>query len=110
MLVCSYLPERDATPWVRFCVTAHVEQARRRLGQVEAATARWAGLEALVEERGWPDRIAIALEQSLFEGVDRAGYAREAGVSLPTATNDLRRLIDAARGRIAVPAGALHSV
>jgi Fic family protein len=91
----SYQPERDATPWVRFCVAAHVEQAQRRLGQVEAATARWAALEALVEERGWPDRLAVALEQSLFEGVERAGYAREADVSMPTATNDLRRLIDA---------------
>lgn len=90
----GYRPERDAMPWVRFCVTAHVEQARRRLDQVAAATARWAALERLVEERGWPDRLAIALEQSLFDGVDRAAYAREAGVSLPTATNDLRRLSD----------------
>jgi Fic family protein len=91
----SYQPGRDAAPWVRFCVSAHVEEARRRLDQVAAATARWAGLERLVEERGWPDRLAIALEQSLFDGVDRAGYAAEAGVSLPTATNDLRRLSDA---------------
>lgn len=91
----AYRPERDATPWVRFCLEAHVEQAQRRLGQVEAASARWAELERLVAERGWPDRLVIALEQSLFDGVDRAGYAREAGVSLPTATNDLRRLSDA---------------
>jgi Fic family protein len=91
----SYRPERDAAPWVRFCLAAHVEQAQRRLAQVDAATARWAALEVLVEERGWPDRLATALQQSLFEGVDRAGHAREAGVSLPTATNDLRRLSDA---------------
>jgi len=90
-----YRPERDAGPWVRFCVAAHVEQARRRLDQVAQAAARWAALERLVGERGWPDRLVVALEQSLFEGVDRAGYAREAVVSLPTATNDLRRLIDA---------------
>jgi Fic family protein len=50
---------------VRFCVDAHVEQARRRL------------------------------EQSLFRGVDRASYAAEADVSPQTASNDLRRLIDA---------------
>jgi Fic family protein len=90
-----YQPRRDAGPWVRFCVEAHMEQARRRLDQVAAASVRWAAIERVVEERGWPDRLAIALEQSLFGGVDRAGYASEAGVSLPTATNDLRRLSDA---------------
>lgn len=97
-----YQPERDAAPWVRFCIAAHIEQARRRLDQVAQASARWTALERLVEERGWPDRLVVALEQSLFGGVDRAGYAREAVVSLPTATNDLRRLIDA---RLVVPEG-----
>jgi Fic family protein len=91
----SYLPDRDAAPWVRFCVAAHVTQARRRLEQVAAASARWSALEAIAEARGWPDRLVIALQQSLFEGVERAAYARDAGVSLPTATNDLRRLVDA---------------
>jgi len=37
----------------------------------------------------------IALEQSLFEGVERKAYAAEADVSLATATTDLRRLLDA---------------
>lgn len=90
-----YQPERDAAPWVRFCVAAHIDQARRRLDQVAAASARWAALERLAEARGWPDRLVVALEQSLFGGVERAGYAREAVISLPTATNDLRRLSDA---------------
>lgn len=91
----SYQPERDATPWVRFCVTAHIEQARQRLEQIGQAAARWAALERLVEARGWPDRLVIALEQSLFDGSERAGYATEAGISLATATSDLRRLLDA---------------
>ena len=37
----------------------------------------------------------IALEQSLFQGTDRASYTAEADVSAPTASNDLRRLLDA---------------
>jgi DNA-binding transcriptional ArsR family regulator len=37
----------------------------------------------------------IALEQSLFRGTDRAAYAAEADVSAPTASSDLRRLLDA---------------
>jgi Fic family protein len=91
----SYQPERDAAPWVKFCVEAHVEQARRRLDQIAEAGARWSALEALVQQRRWPERLVIALEQSLFGGADRASYAGEAAVSAPTASNDLRRLVDA---------------
>jgi Fic family protein len=88
----TYRPERDAAAWVRLCVQAHVEQARLRLEQVAEAGTRWSFLEELVERRDWPDRLVIALEQSLFQGVDRASYATEADVSAPTASNDFRRL------------------
>jgi Fic family protein len=91
----SFQPERDATPFVRLCVEAHVAQARRRLRQLAEAGARWAYLEKLVEQRDWPDRLVIALEQSLFQGTDRAAYVAEADVSGPTASSDLRRLLDA---------------
>jgi Fic family protein len=73
----------------------HIEQARQRLAQLAAAHAPWAKLEELVAGRGWPDQLVIALEQSLFGGADRAGYTNEADVSLPTASPDLRRLLDA---------------
>jgi Fic family protein len=91
----SYQPERDATDWVGFCLEAHIAQARRRLAQVEQAAARWQHLEELVAGRGWPDRIVIALEQSLLGGTDRRKYAEEADVSPATASADLRRLLDA---------------
>ncbi len=91
----SYRPERDAAPWVRFCVDAHIEQAQRRLAQIAEAGKRWSFLEGLVEQHGWPDRLVVALEQSLFHGADRASYAVEAEVSQQTASNDLRRLRDA---------------
>ncbi|HEX5990113.1 MAG TPA: Fic family protein [Solirubrobacterales bacterium] len=91
----SYQPERDATGWVAFCLEAHLSQARRRLAQVEQAASRWQRLEDLVAGRGWPDRIAIALEQSLLGGTDRSRYADEADVSPATASADLRRLLDA---------------
>jgi len=90
-----YLPERDALPWVRFCVKAHLEQARERLSQMDEAGQRWARLEGIVEQRAWPDRLVIALEQSLFGNVDRGAYAEEADVSLATASADFRRLMDA---------------
>ena len=91
----SYRPERDASGWVRFCLEAHIAQAEKRLEQIEQAAVRWGTLEALVEDRGWPDRIVIALEQSLFEGASRLAYSTEAGVSSVTAGGDFRRLLDA---------------
>jgi len=66
-----------------------------RLEQLAEVGRRWAYLEALVERRGWPDRLVIALEQSLFRGTERAAYASEADVSDATASGDLRRLLDA---------------
>jgi len=65
------------------------------LRQLAEARARRAFLEKLVADRHWPDRLVIGLEQSLFQGTDRAAYAAEADVSAPTASTDLRRLSDA---------------
>ncbi len=90
-----YQPERSADPWLAFCIQAHEIQARERLATLDRAARRWAALEAAVEARAWPERLATALEQSLFDGVDRASYAAEAGVSSATASADLRRLLDA---------------
>ena len=91
----SYDPGRDARSWVTFCIDGHLEQARRRLAQIEQAAERWGRLEQLVDERRWPDRLVIALEQALIGGTDRARYAAEADIAAVTATGDLRRLSDA---------------
>lgn len=90
-----YQPERDASDWVGFCVEAHLAQARRRLAQIADAGARWSYIEQLIERRGWPERLTIALEQSLVGGADRKTYAEEAEVSPATVSTDFRRLADA---------------
>lgn len=91
----TYDPGRDVGDWVAFCVRAHLDQARRRLAQVQDAATRWERLEALAERRGWPGRFVIGLEQSLFDACDRTSYAREADVSAGTASSDLRRMVEA---------------
>ncbi len=91
----SYQPQRDATPWLEFCVDAHIVQARQRLAQIERAATRWSHLEALVADRGWPERLTVALEQSLAGRTDRSRYAAESDVSPATASADIRRLLDA---------------
>ncbi len=90
-----YDPGRDVKAWISFCVDAHLDQARRRLEQIERAGERWERLERLAEQRGWPDRLVIALEQTLVGGTDRASYSAEADVAPVTASQDLRRLLDA---------------
>jgi Fic family protein len=91
----SYQPGRDASGWVSFCVDAHLSQARQRLDQIRVAATRWEHLESLVAERDWPDRLVIALEQSLVGGTERGTYGKEAEVSRATASADFRRLLDA---------------
>jgi Fic family protein len=91
----AYNPERDASEWIGFCIEAHISQAEQRGRQIEAAADRWERLEALVEARRWPERLVIAMEQSLMGGVDRRSYGEEAGVSPATASGDFRRLVDA---------------
>jgi Fic family protein len=101
-----YQPQRDTTGWVELCVHAHIEQAQRRLAQLAEAGQRWGQLEEIAKRRGWPDRLVIALEQSLFRGTTRLSYAAEADISPATASADLRRLLDSGlivkhgRGRI----------
>ena len=90
-----YQPDRDAGAWVCFCIDAHLDQARSRLTQISTAAARWGCLERIADERSWPDRLVIAMEQSLIGGTDRSTYEREADVSSATASNDFRRLLDA---------------
>jgi Fic family protein len=90
-----YDPKRDAGSWVAFCVDAHLHQAQQRLEQIDQAGKRWERLERLAEQHGWPDRLVIAMEQALVGGTDRARYSAEADVASVTASQDLRRLLDA---------------
>ena len=90
-----YQPKLDAGPWIEFCIEAHTAQAQRRLDQIEEAGTCWAALERLVESRGWPERLVIALEHSLTGGADRKIYGEQAEVSTATVSTDLRRLLDA---------------
>lgn len=91
----AYDPSIDAAGWIRFCVEAHIHEAQRRLDLHADAARRWQVLERHVTERGWPDRLVIALEQSLVGGLDRARYLVECDISAPTASLDFRQLVAA---------------
>ena len=71
---------------VQFLPDAELTDVRKRIADGPAGDACAATLERLVEARGWPDRLVIALEQSPSDFAERAAYATQANISLATAT------------------------
>jgi Fic family protein len=89
----SFDPGRDASPWVEFCIEAHVFEADERKRWLQVAHARHDFCERLAREQGYPERLVIALDQALLGlPVMNADYRREVDIASPTATQDLQRL------------------
>jgi Fic family protein len=89
----NFDPHRDASPWVEFCIEAHVFEAAERRQWLEIAYARHDFCEQLAREQGYPSRLVIALDQALLGlPIMNADYRREADIAGPTATQDLQRL------------------
>jgi len=86
-------PARDASPWVEFCIDAHVFQATERRRWLEVAHARHDFCEEMARDHGYPERFVTALEQALLGlPVTNADYRRETSIASPTAVQDLQRL------------------
>lgn len=94
-------PERDARPWVRFCIEAHYVQAASVLRRTRESERLWAFLEELLDAAGIPDRLIEALfDASLGMRVRNSSYRASvaqnwSGISNQTATNDLRQAVTA---------------
>jgi Fic family protein len=63
----SWQPDRDARPWVRYCLTAHYRQASTHLRRVEEAEGLWSACADLVLAHGLPERCAAALYDTAFD-------------------------------------------
>lgn len=89
-------PQRDAKPWVRFCLTGHYRQAQTLLRRIREFERVYAELSALVEALGLPERSAMALLQASFGSrVRNASYRVSADISRNLAGRDLMALVDA---------------
>src|SRR5580698_3949472 len=53
----SWQPENDARPWIRFSLTAHLRQARTMVLRVRETEQLWVRIEALIRQRGFPERV-----------------------------------------------------
>lgn len=91
-------PERDASRWVRFCLTAHLRQARTMLRRVKESERLWVELERLVASRSLPDRtIPVLFDAAIKLRVRNSTYRAMCpeAISDHTASRDLRQLVDA---------------
>jgi len=92
----GWQPERDARPWIRFCLTAHWLQARTLLRRTEEYDRLWDELERDVKHRGLAERTMFALAgAAIGGGMTPALHRSTAGVSAREAGDDLERLVEA---------------
>lgn len=97
----SWQPHREARPWIRFMLTAHLRQAGTMLRRVTESERMWLALERLVEERRLPERTIMALfDATIGLRIRNATYRAyfEDGpdeITEATASRDLRLLVEA---------------
>lgn len=60
----EWSPQRDARPWLEFCLTAHYRSARTHLRRIEETEFMWGECEILAEASGLPERVVGALNDA----------------------------------------------
>ena len=96
----SWQPSNDARPWIRFTLTAHLNQATLLLRRVRESEKMWIELERIVERHGLPPRTMnvlfdASLRLRVRNATYRAGLAEAAEeITEQTAGRDLKQLVD----------------
>lgn len=90
----AWHPERDALPWVRFCLKAHYRQAMTLLRRSRELARLWTALEELTHSLRLPERmIAPLADAALGFKVRNATYRTHDGEITDTmASKDLLRM------------------
>jgi Fic family protein len=89
-------PDRDARPWVRFCLTAHFRQASTLMRRARIMQRLWEAVEHEVQRLGLPERVVVVLvEAGLGLKARNVTYRKAAEISENLASRDLRQLVDA---------------
>ena len=119
----TWQPSRDARPWVRFMLTAHLRQAQTLQRRVRESEELWNELERVREREGLPERSISAMFDAAYglrvrNATYRAGLADEEEMTEQTASRDLRQLVEAGllqakgerRGRYYLPGEELRAL
>lgn len=92
----AWHPERNAAPWVRFCLTAHYRQATTMLRRARALDRIWVEAEREVGQARLPDRTVVAVADAIYGvRVRNPVYRSLAEVSEQLASKDLKQLVEA---------------
>ncbi len=115
----SWHPERDATPWIRFCLKAHFRQVTTVLNRMDRIERIWNALEREVQLRRLPERMIPALaDAAMGLKIRNTTYRRAADVGDSVASRDLRLLVKSGlleprgekRGRYYVAAASVQAI
>ena len=91
-----WCPERDARPWIRFVLTAHLHQARELTARITEAGRVWNVLYEVLAGAGLDERNMDSLfDAAMGYRVRRHQHIAAAEVSERVASADLRRMVDA---------------
>ena len=91
-----YDPTTDVTPWIRFAIAAHRDEALVLRERLETAYQRREFVEQFLRDRSLPARMAMILDACLLGSpIHRDDYMNEEAVARATAIQDLRVLVGA---------------
>lgn len=97
----AWHPDRDARPWVRLILAAHLRQARTLLRRVKESEQLWDKLERVIAKHSLPDRTILALWDAAVgfrvrNATYRAVYeeSNEEAMSEAVASRDLRQMVE----------------
>jgi Fic family protein len=96
----TWNPARDARPWIRFTLTAHLRQARTLQTRVRESERLWEEIEHLAEVTSLPERaIAVLFDAAIGLRIRNPTYRALASemdeeISEQTAGRDLRQLVE----------------
>lgn len=91
----SWRPERDALPWIRFCLTAHYRQANTLLRRIHEMGRLTVVLEEELKKRKLNERVLNPLVSAAVGlSVKNPSYREQAGITDQVAKLDLLSLIN----------------
>lgn len=97
----NWSPARDARPWVRFVLTAHLRQAKTLQHRVRSSELLWMELEKLSTQHKLPERTMPALFDAAYgfrlrRGTYIATLAQmDEAITDQTASRDFKAMVDA---------------
>jgi Fic family protein len=89
----KWSPENNCLPWIRFCLKAHYQQARRVIRRAEEYENIYSQINTLIKH----NKVNIRSEMALFDAcigirVTNSRYRLDADVTEYVASRDLKRL------------------